>query len=92
MVSINPYGEAGELTVFDVTDKRNPVFKTSFSIPGDNYWNGAWAKRDALYVASDVLGVVVFDISNPGQPMLLRSVPGPPHLGRLSNPRAARHG
>jgi hypothetical protein len=76
VVSVNRYGEAGGLTVFDVSDRRRPVFKASISIPGDSYWNGVWAKGDTLYVASDVSGVVVFDISDPGQPQLLRSVPG----------------
>jgi hypothetical protein len=65
----------GGLTVFDVSDRRNPVLKKVITLPGDNYWNGVWAKGDALYVASGNTGVVVFDISNPGDPVLLRSVP-----------------
>jgi hypothetical protein len=76
VVSLNRFGEAGGLTVFDVSDRRNPIFKASISIPGDNDWNGVWAKGDALYVASDVSGVIVFDISNPGQPEQVRRVPG----------------
>jgi hypothetical protein len=76
VVSITKNGEAGGLTVFDVTDRRHPVFKASISIPGDSYWNGVWAKGDALYVGSTVSGVLVFDISNPGQPVQVRRVPG----------------
>lgn len=72
-----PYKDlAGGLTVFDVTDREHPVFKTSISLPGDNSWNGVWAKGDALYVASASTGVVVFDITDPGAPQFVRSLPG----------------
>ncbi len=76
VVSINRYGELGGLTVFDVKDRAHPIFKTSISLPGDSYWNGVWAKGDALYIASANTGVIVYDISNPGQPTFLRSLPG----------------
>ena len=76
VVSVSQNGEAGGLTVFDVRDRKHPIFKSSISIPGDNYWNGVWAKGDALYVASADTGLVVFDITNPGQPEFLRSLPG----------------
>ncbi|MCP3137290.1 LVIVD repeat-containing protein [Pyxidicoccus xibeiensis] len=76
VVSINGKGREGGLTIFDVTDRSHPIFKGSISIPGDSYWNGVWAKGDALYVASGTSGVIVFDISNPGQPAFLRSLPG----------------
>ncbi|NMO21328.1 hypothetical protein HPC49_29935 [Pyxidicoccus fallax] len=65
----------GGLTVFDVKDRRNPVLKKVISLPEDNYWNGVWAKGNALYVASDSSGVIVFDISNPSDPAFLRTVP-----------------
>jgi hypothetical protein len=74
-VRFSSRGRDGGLTVFDVTDRRNPVLKKVITLPSDNYWNGVWAKGDALYVASADTGVVVFDISNPGDPTLLRSVP-----------------
>ncbi|MFP2926792.1 LVIVD repeat-containing protein [Pyxidicoccus sp. 3LG] len=80
VVSLNKAGKDGGLTIFDVTDRNHPIFKGSISIPGDNYWNGVWAKGDALYVASSVSGLLVFDISNPAEPTLLRSLPGGPAL------------
>jgi hypothetical protein len=75
VVSVPDKGEAGGLTVFDVSNPAAPVFKTRLSQPSDNYWNGVWAKGNALYVASASSGVVVFDISNPASPRLLKSVP-----------------
>ncbi|QSQ21641.1 hypothetical protein JY651_41810 [Pyxidicoccus parkwayensis] len=68
-------GKAGGLTVFDVKDRKHPVLKKVISLPADNYWNGVWAKGDALYVASESTGIVVFDISDPGNPAFVRSVP-----------------
>ncbi|NTX37645.1 hypothetical protein HUA78_24620 [Myxococcus sp. CA033] len=66
--------QPGGLTVFDVTDKAHPVLKTSISLPGDNYWNGVWSKGDALYIASDVAGVIVYDISKPAEPVFVRGL------------------
>ncbi|MFP2923952.1 LVIVD repeat-containing protein [Pyxidicoccus sp. 3LG] len=83
VVSINFYnrpGKAGGLSVFDVKDRRNPVLKKVISLPTDHFWNGVWSKGNALYVASADSGVIVFDISNPADPVLLRSVPGGPPL------------
>ncbi|NOJ80111.1 LVIVD repeat-containing protein [Myxococcus xanthus] len=76
VVSTNQAGRFGGLTVFDVSDPAHPIFKTSISLPGDSYWNGVWAKDDALYVASADTGVSVFDISNPGSPEFILSLPG----------------
>lgn len=77
VVSITePGGPAGGLTVFDVSDPRHPVFRSSESLPGDTFWNGVWSSGDALYVASAASGVIVFDISNPASPAFVRSVPG----------------
>ncbi|HYO55949.1 hypothetical protein [Archangium sp.] len=75
VVSIPNRVERGGLTVFDVSDKSAPVLKTKLSMLTDNYWNGVWAKGNALYVASASTGVVVFDISNPASPQQLKSVP-----------------
>ncbi|MCE9669909.1 hypothetical protein LY474_19095 [Myxococcus stipitatus] len=75
VVSLDRPGQPGGLTVFDVRDRRHPVFKTSISIPGDSNWNGVWSLGDALYVASDVSGVIVYDISQPGEPLFLRALP-----------------
>ncbi|NMO21325.1 hypothetical protein HPC49_29950 [Pyxidicoccus fallax] len=58
----------GGLTVFDVSDPSAPVQRTSYALPNDSYWNGVWAKDNALYVASGTAGVLVFDISNPSSP------------------------
>ncbi|NMO21324.1 hypothetical protein HPC49_29955 [Pyxidicoccus fallax] len=76
VVSMNRPGDSGGLTVFDVSDRSHPVFKTSIHIPGDSNWNGAWTKGDALYIASDVSGVIVYDITRPSEPAFLRSMPG----------------
>lgn len=78
VVSINHYagGAPGGLTVFDVSDPSHPRRTKQLSLPGDSYWNAAWAKDDALYIASKSSGVVVFDISNPADPVMVRSVPG----------------
>ncbi|QDE93783.1 hypothetical protein BHS06_35060 [Myxococcus xanthus] len=76
VVSTNEAGRFGGLTVFDVSDPAHPIFKTSISMPGDSYWNGVWAKGDALYVASADTGVSVFDISNPGSPEFVLNLPG----------------
>jgi len=69
------------LHVFDVRDAAHPVEKATLHYPRDNYWNGVWAHGDALYVASADRGVVVFDISAPAAPVLVRSVPSiPPNV------------
>jgi hypothetical protein len=75
VVSINAANNPGGLTVFDVSDKAHPVLRKVISFPGNTYWNGVWAKGDALYVASTTLGVMVFDISQPDDPRFLRSYP-----------------
>ncbi|RKH89277.1 hypothetical protein D7Y21_11265 [Corallococcus sp. AB045] len=70
--------EDGGLNVFNVADPAHPTLVTRVSLPNDNYWNGVWAKGDALYVASANSGVVVFDITNPASPQYVRSLPGGP--------------
>ncbi|MBZ4419234.1 LVIVD repeat-containing protein [Myxococcus sp. RHSTA-1-4] len=65
-------GDNGGLTVFDVSDRAHPVFKTSISLPGDSSWNGVWARGDALYIAGNRSGVVVYDITDPGAPAYVR--------------------
>jgi hypothetical protein len=75
VVSVRHGSEGGGLTVFDVSNPSAPVRKKTFTLPTDNYWNGVWAKGNALYVASASSAVMVFDISNPADPQLLRSYP-----------------
>ncbi|MCY1030106.1 hypothetical protein OV207_01450 [Corallococcus sp. BB11-1] len=76
VVSFQPRGmPPGGLTVFDVTDRAHPVLKKVISLPGDGYWNAAWAKDDVLYIATRASGVILYDISNPGDPTYIRSVP-----------------
>ncbi|AGC48119.1 putative lipoprotein [Myxococcus stipitatus DSM 14675] len=65
----------GGLTVFDVSNPRAPLLKTSISLPNNANWNGVWAKGDALYVAGLGTGTHVFDISNPAAPSLVRIMP-----------------
>ncbi|QSQ21640.1 hypothetical protein JY651_41805 [Pyxidicoccus parkwayensis] len=73
VVSFYRAGIDGGLTVFDVSDPRHPIFKSSISLPGDNYWNGVWAKGDALYIASLDSGLLVYDITHPEAPEFIRS-------------------
>jgi hypothetical protein len=73
VVSFARFGVNGGLTVFDVRDPRFPILKTAISLPGDNYWNGVWAKGNALYIASLASGLLVYDISEPAAPAFLRS-------------------
>jgi hypothetical protein len=58
----------GGLTVFDVSNPAQPRLVNQVSSEG-GYWNGVWAKGDALYVASRK-GVVTFDITHPAYPVL----------------------
>ncbi|RKH48910.1 hypothetical protein D7Y23_18705 [Corallococcus sp. AB050B] len=76
VVSVPRFPEEGGLSVFNVSDPAHPVFVTRVSLPKDTYWNGVWAKGDALYVASGNSGLAVFDITNPADPQYLRSLPG----------------
>ncbi len=76
VVSINRLEKKGGLTVFDVSNKDAPVKVKTIQMENDTYWNGVWAKGDALYVASANRGVLVFDISNPAEPLLLSALPG----------------
>ncbi len=68
-------GTRGGLTVFDVSDRAHPVLKTSISLPGDSSWNGVWSKGDALYIAANSAGLVVYDITDPAAPSYVRHVP-----------------
>ncbi|WP_233595683.1 MULTISPECIES: LVIVD repeat-containing protein [Corallococcus] len=67
---------AGGLSVVNVADKAHPFIVTMLNLPNDSYWNGVWAKGDALYIASANSGVIVYDISNPAAPQYVRSLPG----------------
>lgn len=69
-------GAPGGLAVVDVRDPSHPVITKRITLPGDSYWNAAWAKDDALYIASKRSGVIVFDITHPEDPTYVRSVPG----------------
>ncbi|MCP3137293.1 LVIVD repeat-containing protein [Pyxidicoccus xibeiensis] len=80
VVSINGSDASnGGLTVFDITDRRFPILKTAISLPGDNYWNGVWAKGDALYIGSTTSGTIVYDITNPAAPEFVRNLPSGPY-------------
>ncbi|MCP3098973.1 hypothetical protein LZ198_08795 [Myxococcus sp. K15C18031901] len=68
-------GKAGGLSIYDVTDRRHPVLRKVISLPDDQLWNSVWTKGDALYVASQDTGIVVYDITNPADPQLVRRVP-----------------
>jgi len=74
VVSLNRLERTGGLSVFDVRDKAAPVLVKTIQLSGDTYWNGVWAKGNALYVASQSRLVVVFDISNPADPQFVRTL------------------
>jgi len=76
VVSLDGVAGFGGLYVYDLADRTAPRLVKSVYFPGDSYWNGVWAKDDALYVASNSNGVLVFDISNPADPQYLRALPG----------------
>ncbi|WNG34953.1 hypothetical protein F0U61_15820 [Archangium violaceum] len=76
VVAITHITGPGGLFVYDLSDRTSPRLVKSITFPGDSYWNGVWAKDDALYVASAAKGVIVFDISNPADPQFLHSLPG----------------
>jgi hypothetical protein len=78
VVSMNSHGRTGGLSVFDVADPAQPVFRRTVTMPGDSYWNGVWAQGDALYVASSARGVLVFDLGDPANPVFVKSVPEDP--------------
>ena len=72
VVSVNGPGRSGGLTVIDVSDPRAPVQRASLELPNDTYWNGVWAKDHGLYIASDTAGVLVYDLTDPANPSLVR--------------------
>jgi hypothetical protein len=72
----DPLAGPGGLYVYDLSNRAAPRLVKSVYFPGDSYWNGVWAKDDALYVASGARGVLVFDIADPANPVFLRAVPG----------------
>ncbi|NVJ02961.1 hypothetical protein HV824_33285 [Myxococcus sp. AM009] len=76
VVGIDRRGSGGGLAVYNVSDPYIPVQQTTIKFGHNEYWNGVWAKDNALYVASAREGVLVFDLTNPGQPAFLRSYPG----------------
>lgn len=78
VVSLPDQGMRGALSVFDVSDKSNPVLRRTLTLQTDgssSSWNGVWAKGNALYVASAALGVIVFDITDPANPQFVLSAP-----------------
>ncbi|WP_224241479.1 LVIVD repeat-containing protein [Hyalangium gracile] len=71
-----PANPVGGVAVFDVSDKAHPVLRKVLTVEGDTGWNAVWAKGDALYVGSGKHGVLVYDITHPADPQLVRGVPG----------------
>ncbi|GEN07888.1 hypothetical protein MFU01_29250 [Myxococcus fulvus] len=77
VVSIDDYFLGpGALQVYDVKDRKAPRLVKSIQFPDDSYWNGVWAKGDVLYVASGARGVLMFDITDPADPVFLRDLSG----------------
>ncbi|MCK8498326.1 LVIVD repeat-containing protein [Myxococcus fulvus] len=77
VVSVSTGPLLGGLSVFDVKDRTSPTLVKTVTIAGDGAWNGVWAKGDALYVASDSSGLIVFDITDPANPVFVRHAEGP---------------
>ncbi|AKF81594.1 hypothetical protein MFUL124B02_21700 [Myxococcus fulvus 124B02] len=77
VVSVSKGPLLGGLSVFDVKDRTKPTLVKTVTIAGDGAWNGVWAKGDALYVASDSSGLIVFDITDPANPGFVRHAEGP---------------
>ncbi len=75
VVSLNRGPRQGGLTVFDVRNPAAPVKVKTVQFDGDGYWNGVWAKGNALYVASAQTGLIVFDITEPANPRFVTSLP-----------------
>ncbi|MCP3162931.1 hypothetical protein LZ199_08505 [Myxococcus sp. QH3KD-4-1] len=59
----------GGLFVYDVSNPSQPVLTEQIRRTNDTYWNGVWAHGNALYVASGVRGVIVFDLTDPAHPV-----------------------
>ncbi|WP_426734092.1 LVIVD repeat-containing protein [Myxococcus faecalis] len=77
VVSIDDYFlGAGALQVYDVKDRQAPRLVKTVQFADDSYWNGVWAKGEALYIASAARGVLVFDITDPANPLFLRDLSG----------------
>lgn len=78
VVSESRDGRPGGLTVFDVGIPEVPVRVGYRRLPGDADWRGVTSSGNRLYVASAASGVLVFDITHPGDPTFMRSLPGGP--------------
>ncbi|MBN8470911.1 hypothetical protein JYJ95_30760 [Corallococcus exiguus] len=78
VVAVGTASKPGGLAVFNVRDPSHPVLTKTVQLAGDSYWNGVWAKDNALYIASTSSGVIVYDISNPADPQYVRAVPNAP--------------
>ncbi|MFY2558906.1 LVIVD repeat-containing protein [Corallococcus terminator] len=76
VVSIDSNNGPGGLSVFDLKDRAAPRLVKSVQLEGDGYWNGVWAKDNALYVASSDRGVIVFDITDAANPTFVRDLSG----------------
>ncbi|NTX67693.1 hypothetical protein HUA74_44305 [Myxococcus sp. CA051A] len=77
VVSIDDYFMGlGGLHVYDLQDRKVPRLVKFIQFPEESYWNGVWAKDDALHVASADRGVLVFDLTQPADPRFLRDLSG----------------
>jgi hypothetical protein len=63
------------LTVFDVSDPRNPVGRGAHTFP-DKIW-GILVAEPLVYVAADLTGVGILDVSSPSAPVLRATVKTP---------------
>ncbi|QSQ13108.1 LVIVD repeat-containing protein [Myxococcus landrumensis] len=75
VVSLRHRDQPGGLTVFDVSNPRAPLLRTSISLAGNNDWNGVGSKDHALYIAGNGTGTLVYDISQPDNPVFIRLIP-----------------
>ncbi|MFL5321192.1 MAG: LVIVD repeat-containing protein [Myxococcaceae bacterium] len=64
----------GGVSVFDITDRSQPVVMTHLPADG-GYWNDVAVNNNTLYVATAEQGVLAFDVTNPAKPVRGNSLP-----------------
>ncbi len=67
------YLAGGSVSVFDISDPANPFLAHSISRPGETA-EGLFIDGDLLYVAIDIFGLRIYDISDPLHPVSIGRV------------------
>jgi len=66
------------LQIIDVSNPLAPFFLGSHLTPG-NGCSGLYASGNHVYMADDVQGVAIFDVSDPTEPLLVHTIAGTAH-------------